>query len=319
VKAILQQNGQLIWADTADPEPGPGEVVLQARASAVNRADLVQRSGNYPPPPGASPILGLECSGTVVALGPGVPSEALGQARCALLAGGGYAEKVAVPWSHTLPLPGGLDLLQAAALPEVLATAWLNLRLEGQLQPGERVLIHAGASGVGTAALQLCRAWGNPTFVTLGSQAKLERCKELGAEAGWVRHQGDWLEAVRAWGGADLILCPVGAAYLNANLQALQSRGRLVLIGLMGGREAALPLGLVLVKRLSLRGSVLRSRSRQEKDLILEGLRREVWPLVESTQVRPIIETVLPIERAEEAHRLLASNDTVGKIILEIS
>ena len=317
MKAVLEQSGRLVWSETADPEPGPGEVILQARASAVNRADLVQRSGNYPPPPGASPILGLECSGTVVALGPGVPAEALGQQRCALLAGGGYAEKVAVPWSHTLPLPSGVDLLRAAALPEVLATAWLNLRLEGQLQPGERVLIHAGASGVGTAALQLCRAWGNPTFVTVGSEAKLERCKELGAAAGWVRHQGDWLEAVRAWGGADVVLCPVGAAYLNSNLQALHSRGRLVLIGLMGGREAALPLGLVLVKRLSLRGSVLRSRSRQEKDFILEGLQREVWPLVESGEVQPIIDSVLPIQQAEEAHDRLASNETVGKIILE--
>ncbi len=317
MKAVLEQSGRLVWSETADPEPGPGEVILQARASAVNRADLVQRSGNYPPPPGASPILGLECSGTVVALGPGVPAEALGQQRCALLAGGGYAEKVAVPWSHTLPLPSGVDLLRAAALPEVLATAWLNLRLEGQLQPGERVLIHAGASGVGTAALQLCRAWGNPAFVTVGSEAKLERCKELGAAAGWVRHQGDWLEAVRAWGGADVVLCPVGAAYLNSNLQALHSRGRLVLIGLMGGREAALPLGLVLVKRLSLRGSVLRSRSRQEKDFILEGLQREVWPLVESGEVQPIIDSVLPIQQAEEAHDRLASNETVGKIILE--
>mgnify|MGYP001386782762 FL=1 len=317
MKAVLEQSGRLVWSETADPEPGPGEVILQARASAVNRADLVQRSGNYPPPPGASPILGLECSGTVVALGPGVPAEALGQQRCALLAGGGYAEKVAVPWSHTLPLPSGVDLLRAAALPEVLATAWLNLRLEGQLQPGERVLIHARARGVGTAALQLCRAWGNPTFVTVGSEAKLERCKELGAAAGWVRHQGDWLEAVRAWGGADVVLCPVGAAYLNSNLQALHSRGRLVLIGLMGGREAALPLGLVLVKRLSLRGSVLRSRSRQEKDFILEGLQREVWPLVESGEVQPIIDSVLPIQQAEEAHDRLASNETVGKIILE--
>ena len=318
MRAIEQREGRLIWGEAEDPNPGPGEVILQIQATAVNRADLVQRSGSYPPPPGASPILGLECSGTVVALGEGVPSEALGQRRCALLAGGGYAEQVAVSWTHTLPIPGGLDLVQAAALPEVFTTAWLNLRREGELMAGERVLIHAGASGVGTAAIQLCREWGHPCFVTVGSQAKLERCLQLGAQHGWVRHQGDWLEAVRAWGGADVVLCPVGAAYLQANLKSLRPRGRVVLIGLMGGRDAPVPLGLMLMNRLTLRGSVLRSRSREEKTLILKGVREEVWPLLESGRIQPIVESVFGLEQAEEAHQRVASNETVGKVVMTV-
>lgn len=318
MNAILDSEGRLRWDETATPEPGPGEVRLWVVATAANRADLMQRAGRYPPPPGASPILGLECSGVVEALGPGVTEHQVGDQVCALLAGGGYAEYVVVPATHCLPVPSTLSVLEAAALPEVFATAWLNLRLEGELKAGERVLVHAGASGVGTAALQLCAAWGNPVFATVGSPDKEDRCRQLGAAATANRREGPWVGAVREWGGADVILDPVGGSYLESNIEALRPRGRLVNIGLMGGAEGTLPLGRLLVKRLTIRGSVLRSRSLEEKNVVIEGLKREVWPLLESGAVHPVIDRTLPIGQAEEAHQALASNQTVGKVLLRI-
>lgn len=316
MKAIQIVDGKLVWSEVARPSLAPHEVLLRTCATAVNRADLVQRSGNYPPPPGASDILGLECSGIIEEVGSEVDPSRVGEAVCALLAGGGYAELVAVPATHVLPVPAGMSLEMAAGVPEVFATAWLNLRLEGQLKAGERVLVHAGASGVGTAAIQLCVVWGNPVFATVGSDAKVQRCLSLGVTAAANYREGPWGNRVREWGGADVILDPVGALYLESNVHALRPGGRLISIGLMGGREGTLPMGPVLVKRLTLRGSVLRSRSLEEKNAILEGLSREVWPLLESGAVRPIIETVMPIEQAEEAHALVASNQTVGKVIL---
>lgn len=316
MRAIRSVDGTLRWVDFPTPEPGPGEVRIRVMATAVNRADLVQRSGKYPPPPGAPDTLGLECAGVIDAVGEGVTTRSVGDEVVALLAGGGYAEHVCCPAVHTLPRPAGFSWTEAAAVMEVFATAWLNLRLEARLRDGERVLVHAGASGVGTAALQLCRAWGCPAFATVGSEPKVERCRAFGAEA-TVRH-GGWLQAVKAWGPVDVALCPVGGAYLPTNLQALRGRGRLVIIGLMGGREGTLPVGRLLVKRLSVVGSVLRSRSIEEKASIVEGVGREVWPLLASGEVGPVIDTVLPIEQAEEAHALLAANETVGKIVLKV-
>ena len=316
--AIEEIDGSLVWTETSPPVAGPGEIRVRVQASAVNRADLVQRAGHYPPPPGASLILGLECAGVVDQLGSGVEWPKVGEPVCALLSGGGYAEYAVFPASHALPIPTGLTMNEAAALPEVFTTAWLNLRREGGLQKGERVLVHAAASGVGTAALQLCRAWGNPTFATVGSAEKARRCQELGAEECADRHDGPWLAKVKAWGPVDVILDPVGGEYLEPNILCLRSGGRLINIGLMGGGGGSLQLGLVLVKRLTIRGSVLRSRSDDEKTEILAGVRREVWPLFESGQLHPIVERSFPITEVEEAHRLLASNQTFGKLILEI-
>lgn len=318
MRAIEEIDGRLAWTVVETPKPGPGQIRVRVAATAVNRADLVQREGHYPPPPGASSILGLECSGVVDEVGPGVSWPKPGDEVCALLSGGGYAEYAVFPASHALPIPNGLSLLEAAAIPEAFTTAWLNLRREGELAEGERVLIHAAASGVGTAALQLCLIWGNPTFATVGSAAKEQRCRALGADATANRKDGPWLGKVRAWGNADVILDPVGAAYLETNIHALNPRGRLVNIGLMGGREGILPLGPLLTKRLTIRGSVLRSRSDEEKAEILAALQEDVWPLLNQGSVRPIIDEVLDIERAQEAHDLLARNKTVGKVVLRV-
>ena len=319
MKAIVQKEDTLVWSETDAPSLGAGEVRIKVKATAVNRADLVQRSGKYPPPPGASEILGLECSGWVLEAADDVSWPRVGDEVCALLADGGYAEEVVVPAGQVLPVPDGVSLLEAAALPEVYTTAWLNLRVEGELIDGERVLVHAGASGVGTAAIQLCSAWGNPVVVTVGSDKKCRYVESLGAELAVNRKDGPWGPKVKVNGKFDVILDPVGGSYLESNIWSLNPKGRLVNIGLMGGREGTLPLAPLLTKRLKLKGSVLRSRSTQEKAEILIGLRTEVWPLLESKAVRAVIHTVMPIEEAEEAHRLVQSNKTVGKVILEIS
>lgn len=321
MKAIHITSSHLTWTDTPDPSPGPGEVRIGVRATAVNRADLVQRAGNYPPPPGASDIMGLECAGEVLEVGEGVTRVAPGDAVCALLAGGGYAEQVVVPAGQVLPVPRGFDAVKAAAIPEVFATAYLNLYMEAALAKGERVLLHAGASGVGTAAIQLCRAFGNPSFVTAGSADKIDRCMELGAGGGADRHAGDFKEAVKAWadgGGVDVILDPVGAAYLAQNLACLNSGGRLVLIGLMSGAQTDINLGLVMMKRARIIGSTLRARPISEKAAVMDQLHAHVWPLLESGAIAPIIETVLPIEEAERAHEVVAGNDTVGKVVMSV-
>ncbi len=321
MKAIQVEDGALVWADAADEACGPGQVRIKVSASAVNRADLVQVSGGYPPPPGASPILGLECAGVVSEIGEGVQSVAVGDAVCALLAGGGYAEEVVVPAGQVLPVPAGLSMAQAAALPEVFATAYLNIYMEAGLRRQEKVVVHAGASGVGTAAIQLLKASGNPCFVTAGSAEKIAQCVALGADAGFNRHDGAFLDAVSAWageGGVDVILDPVGASYLADNLAALGLEGRLVLIGLMGGVQAELNLGLMMMKRLRIIGSTLRARSIGEKALVMDALRERVWPLIEDGEIKPIIEAEVPLPEAQRAHELVAANDTVGKVILTL-
>ncbi|MCB9796022.1 MAG: NAD(P)H-quinone oxidoreductase [Alphaproteobacteria bacterium] len=317
----IHSDGALRWAETPTPAPGPGQVRVRVAATAVNRADLLQRRGLYPPPPGASPILGLECSGHVDAVGEGVSRWRPGDAVCALLAGGGYAEQVVCDARQCLPVPEGVGLIEAAALPEVFATAWLNLWQEGGLQPGERVLLHAGASGVGTAAVQLCRLMGNPCWVTLGSEAKLQRCMALGAEGGALRGERPFRERLMEQTGGesfDLILCPVGAAYLDDNQRMLAVGGRLVIIGLMGGARAELDLGRLLVKRQRVQGSVLRARPAAEKGAVLAGLEAAAWGAFADGRLAPVVAARFPIQEAEAAHALVASNQTVGKVLLVV-
>lgn len=321
MRAIVVENDVLVWGNAPEPTPGSGEILIRNRATAINRADLAQRSGRYPPPAGASPIMGLECAGEVIKVGEGVASFKPGDLVCALLAGGGYAELVAVPAGQALPLPKGLDCTQAASLPEVFATAFLNLFIEGQLQLGERVVLHAGASGVGTAGIQLCRAFGSPCFVTAGSDDKVARCIALGAADGVNRHSGSFRAAVATWtnnAGCDVILDPVGASYLADNLASLAVDGRLVIIGLMGGVTTELNIGALMMKRLRIIGSTLRARSVSKKAEVMDHLRRRVWPLIANGEIKPVIEAVMPITEAEAAHKLIAGDQTFGKVVLTI-
>ena len=321
MKAIQVNGEKLVWADFESAECAAGEVKIRIHATAINRADLMQRAGGYPPPPGASPIMGLECAGEVIAVGEGVERCAVGDSVCALLAGGGYAEEVIVAAGQVLPVPKGYSMVEAAALPEVFATAYLNLYIEGAVQIGEQVIVHAGASGVGTAAIQLLKNSGNPVFVTVGHADKLQRCIELGAATGSVRHDGSFVDAVAEWAGAtgvDVILDPVGAQYLADNLSVLNLGGRLILIGLMGGAVTEINLAAVMMKRARLIGSTLRARPISEKALVMDALLKNVWPALERRDIQPIIETQLPIQQVEQAHALMASNDTVGKIVLTV-
>lgn len=321
MKAVVQHKDQLSWNEVPDLYPKRGEVRIAVRASAVNRADLSQRAGGYPPPPGASSILGLECSGVVDEVGEGVTSIDEGDRVCALLPGGGYAESVTVPAGQVLRIPGNIGFEAAAALPEVFATAYLNLYMEARLQPGETVLIHAGGSGVGTAAIQLCKSFRNPCFVTAGSADKIQRCKALGASLGCVRSDEDFVGLVTEWtqsSGVDVILDPVGASYFNKNLNVLATGGRLVVIGLMGGGDTEIALGRLMVKRQRVIGSTLRARPIAAKAQVMDELKKRVWPLIESGEIQPIIDQVVPIEQVDEAHKLIASNSTFGKVVLRV-
>ncbi len=314
------EDKSLVWAEVTTPEPAANEVQIKVHASAINRADLLQRQGMYPPPPGASDVMGLECAGEIIAVGADVSNFAVGDAVCALLAGGGYSEVVCVDAGSVLPVPNGLTMEQAAALPEVFATAWLNLFMEASLQPGEAVVLHAGASGVGTAGIQLCNAFGSPVFVTVGSEDKLNACLELGAGAGSNRHEGGFLEAAQAFSpnGVDVILDPVGGAYLADNINLLGLGGRLVLIGLMGGAQTDINLAMMMMKRLKIVGSTLRARPLAEKAEVMRQLGEKVWPKIEANEINPIVDTVFPIQQTEDAHALVASDKTIGKVILKV-
>jgi len=318
---VVSDAGELKWQEAEKPMLGASEVMIEIKATAVNRADLMQRRGLYPAPPGASSILGLECAGTIVQLGSDVTRHQIGDSVCALLAGGGYAEFAAVDEGSVIPVPKGLSFSQAAALPEVFATAWLNLFIEGGLQPSERVLLHAGASGVGTAGIQLCRAFGSECFVTVGSEDKIAACRSLGAIGGFDRTQGSFLSALKdQWNdGVDVILDPVGASYLDDNLQALKLNGRLILIGLMGGARSEIDLAQLMIKRLRVQGSTLRSRALSEKAAIMAELQQFVWPKIEQGDIKPIVQQVIPIEQAAAAHDLVASDATIGKVVLSVA
>ncbi|MBV1906578.1 MAG: NAD(P)H-quinone oxidoreductase [Pseudomonadales bacterium] len=321
MKAIEQVEGRLCWNDAEDLKPGVGEILIANRATAINRADLLQRKGAYPPPPGASQVLGLECAGEVIAVGEGVARFKAGDAVCALLSGGGYAEQVCVPAGQALPVPKGLSFEQAAAIPEVFATAYLNLFSEAAIQRTETVLLHAGASGVGTAAIQLCKSFDNPCFVTVGSDDKVERCIELGARGGCNRHNENFVEKIAEWTeskGIDVILDPVGGRYLADNIASLALEGRLVLIGLMGGIKAELSLAILLTKRLKVVGSTLRTRTIAAKSKIMSNLEQYVWQKFESGEIQPVIERIMPIQDADAAHKLVESDMTFGKVILTL-
>ncbi|MFD3696802.1 NAD(P)H-quinone oxidoreductase [Streptomyces sp. NPDC058646] len=309
----------LVWTDVPDPVAGEGEVLVEVAASAVNRADLLQRQGFYDPPPGASRHPGLECSGRISAIGPGVAGWSVGDEVCALLAGGGYAQKVAVPSGQLLPVPAGLDLVTAAALPEVVATVWSNVFMVAGLRPGETLLVHGGSSGIGTMAIQLAKAVGARVAVTAGGPEKLARCKELGADLLIDYREQDFvaeLKAATGGAGADVILDIMGAKYLARNLDALAVNGRLAVIGLQGGVKAELNLGALLAKRAAITATSLRARPLEEKAAIIAAVREHVWPLVEAGRVRPVVHAAFPMAEAAEAHRVLESSSHVGKLLL---
>jgi putative PIG3 family NAD(P)H quinone oxidoreductase len=311
----------LVWDEVPDPVPGPGEVLIDVVAAGVNRADMLQRQGFYDPPPGAPPYPGLECSGRIAALGPDVADWSVGDEVCALLAGGGYAERVAVPAGQVLPLPEGgrVDLTAAAGLPEVTCTVWANVVTTAGLRPGETLLVHGGGSGIGTMAVQLGKAIGARVAVTAGSAAKLEHCRELGADILINYAEQDFpAELHRATDGygADVILDIVGAAYLTANVRALATGGRLAVIGLQGGAKGELPLGALLAKRGSVHASSLRARPVAEKAAVVAAVREHVWPMVADGRVRPVVDRLLPLAKAAEAHRVMEAGEHTGKIIL---
>lgn len=313
MRGLQAEAGALRWQEVAEVLLRAGEVRIEVRAAGLNRADLLQRAGLYPPPPGASPVLGLECAGEVVEVC-GDSRWQVGDRVCALLAGGGMAEQVVIDGRHLLPVPEGLDWAEAAAIPEVFATAWLNVFELGAAQPGEKVLIHAGASGVGTAAIQLCRALGNPCWVSVGNADKLAACVELGAEGGVLRQAG--IGALAEWAPFDVALDPVGANYAAEHLQLLGVDARWVLIGLMGGREARLDLATLLVKRISLIGSTLRTRDAEFKAGLLARMEQRLWPLFASGQLRPLVARRFGFDQAEQAFAELAADQLVGKVVL---
>ncbi|WP_327253895.1 NAD(P)H-quinone oxidoreductase [Streptomyces sp. NBC_01244] len=309
----------LVWAEAPDPVAGDGEVIVEVAASAVNRADVLQRQGFYNPPPGASPHPGLECSGRISEVGPGVSGWSVGDEVCALLAGGGYAQRVAVPAGQLLPVPAGVDLVTAAALPEVVSTVWSNVFMVAGLRPGETLLVHGGSSGIGTMAIQLAKAVGARVAVTAGGKEKLARCAELGADILIDYREQDFVEVLRAatdGAGADVILDIMGAKYLTRNVDALAVNGRLAIIGLQGGVKAELNLAALLAKRAAITATTLRARPLEEKAAIVAAVREHVWPLVAAGRIHPVVHATYPMRDAAEAHRVLESSTHVGKLLL---
>ena len=309
----------LAWSEVPDPVPGDGEVLVEVAAAAVNRADLLQRQGYYNPPPGSSEILGLECSGRIAALGPGVSGWGVGDRVCALLTGGGYAEKVAVPAGQLLPVPESVDLAEAAGLPETVCTVWSNVFMAAGLRPGETLLVHGGASGIGTTAIQLAKSLDAKVLVTVGSKEKAERCVELGADAAIDYKNEDFVERVReltGGRGADVILDIMGASYLARNVDALAVNGRLVNIGMQGGSKAELDLGKLMRKRAAVLATTLRARPTAEKAAIVAAVREHVWPLVASGAFRVVVDRRVPLADAADAHRAVEASDHVGKVLL---
>jgi hypothetical protein len=309
----------LVWTEAPDPAPASEEVVIRVTASAVNRADLLQRQGFYEPPPGSSPYLGLECSGVIAQVGSEVTGWTIGDECCALLSGGGYAELVAVPAGQVMPLPGGIDVATAAALPEVACTVWSNLIDTARLSAGETVLIHGGGSGIGTFAIQFARAYGARVAVTAGSAEKLQACAALGADILINYREQDFVEAIRAatdGRGADVILDNMGAEYLARNIAALASNGRIAVIGLQGGVKAELDLGKLMAARGSVAATSLRARPTADKARICSAVVENVWPLVATGAIKPIIDRSIPMSDAAEAHRVVAASDHIGKVLL---
>ncbi|HZJ94758.1 MAG TPA: NAD(P)H-quinone oxidoreductase [Thiopseudomonas sp.] len=316
MKALQGSEGRPTLIECDAPECGEGQVRIRVVAAGLNRADLLQAKGLYPPPKGVTDVLGLECAGVITEVGAGSDWQ-VGDRVCALLAGGGMAEEVCVDARHVLPVPEGLSMLEAAAIPEVYATAWLNVFQLGQVQPGEKVLLHAGASGVGSAAIQLCKAYKSPCWVSVGSAERLAYCEDLGAEGGVVR--GDSIEGLQDFAPFDVILDPVGASYAQLNLKMLAMEGRWVNIGLMGGRRAELDLAQLLGKRIQLIGSTLRSRTDAFKGELMTQLGEKVWPLFADGTLKAQADEVFAWTDAEAAFERLASNQVNGKVVLQIS
>lgn len=309
----------LVPAERAVPVPGAGEIVIRVAYAGVNRPDALQRAGSYAPPPGASDLPGLEASGVVVALGAGVTRWRIGDEVCALLPGGGYAEYVATPAAHALPVPAGLSLRAAACLPETFFTVWTNVFDRGRLQAGERFLIHGGTSGIGTTAIQLAAARGARVFATAGSDDKCQACLDLGAERAINYRSEDFVAAMRAEGGANLILDMVGGDYLPRNVKALADDGRLVQIAFLSGPNVELNFAQVMVRRLTITGSTLRPRSVAAKAAIAQALEAEVWPLLATGRVAPVIDSEFPLDEAAAAHARLETSAHIGKIVLKVS
>ncbi|WP_024795903.1 NAD(P)H-quinone oxidoreductase [Tomitella biformata] len=322
----LDQHGSpenMVWGSAATPEPSRGEVLIDIAATAVNRADLLQRQGNYPPPPGASEILGLECSGVISAVGPDVARWKVGQQVCALLVGGGYAEQVVVPATQLMPVPDGMDIHVAAALPEVACTVWSNMVSRAGLHHGQTVLIHGGAGGIGTHAIQVAKALGARVAVTAGSADKLERCRELGADIAINYREEDFVERLKMAEpiGADVILDNMGAKYLARNIAALAPDGWLSIIGMQGGVKAELNIAHVMAKRARITATGLRGRptgGAAGKAAIVTAVVEHVWPMIRDGRVLPVVHAELPIAEAAQAHRLLDSGEVVGKVILRV-
>ena len=317
---IVSDNKNLLWSEAKKPKILDDEVLIKIKATAVNRADVVQKNGFYPPPPGASEILGLECSGVIEAIGKNVKKRKVGEKVCALLAGGGYAQYASCPEQQAVPAPEGISLTEAASLPEVYATCWLNLFHEANMKEGDVVLIHAGASGIGTAAIQLCNIFNCKSFVTAGSSQKINYCINLGANNGSLRHEKPF-EDIKRWepNGIDIILDPVGGKYFEDNLSVLSMEGRLLLIGLMGGTKSQIDLGPILMKRQKIIGSTIRARSSFIKGKVMNDLHQKVWPYFKSKKLNPIIHKTMNIKEANKAHEVMEKNENIGKIVLEIS
>ena len=320
---VAESSDQLSWQEVPDVTAGPGELLIKVAAAGVNRADVLQAAGKYPPPPGASEIIGMEVSGAVAEVGSGETEWSVGQEVCALLAGGGYAEYVVVPAGQVLPIPDGVDLVDAAGLPEVACTVWSNLVLTAHLREGQLLLIHGGASGIGTHAIQVARALGARVAVTAGSAEKLEFCRELGADIVINYRDEDFVARLREeTDGADVILDIMGAAYLDRNIDVLATDGQLVVIGMQGGVKAELNIGKLLAKRARIIGTTLRGRpvsGPNSKTEIVQAVTASVWPMIAEGRVRPIIGARMPVQQAADAHQQLVSGKVTGKIVLTVS
>ncbi|MEZ0106377.1 putative PIG3 family NAD(P)H quinone oxidoreductase [Catenulispora sp. EB89] len=313
---------QLVWTEVPDPVVAAGEVLIQVTASAVNRADIMQRMGHYSPPPGASPYPGLECSGRVVEVGAGVSGFVPGDEVVALLSGGGYAELVAVPAGQVAPLPKGMSAIDAGGLMETVCTVWSNVFMLAGLQAGQTLLVHGGSSGIGTTAIQLAHELGARVIVTAGSAAKLQACRDLGADVAVNYRDEDFVERVREvteGRGVDVILDNMGAAYLSRNVDALAVNGRLVIIGLQGGVKGEVNLNTLLRKRADISATTLRARPSEEKAQIVAAARDAVWPLIEQGRFRVVVDRVLPIDQAAEAQRIVEDSGHVGKVLLDVA
>ncbi len=308
----------LRWTEVPDPVPGSGEVLVDVVAAGVNRADIMQRQGRYPPPPGASEIIGLECAGHVAALGEGVTGWQVGDAVCALLAGGGYAERVAVPAPQLLPVPDGVDLVTAAGIPEVACTVWSNVVMTGRLAAGETFLVQGGTGGIGTHAIQVAKALGAWVAATAGSADRLEFCRELGADFAIDYHDDVPAALKEVTDGADVILDNLGAKGLAANVEALAFDGRLVIIGMQGGTKAELDIAKLLAKRGSVIATSLRGRSVSGKGAIVTAVREHVWPMIADGRVRPIVHAILPMPDAAAAQALFDRGGVIGKVLLTV-